>query len=321
VSFPTKAQGPTPNNPRASIYRGRFAPSPTGPLHFGSLVAAVGSYLDAKVSQGEWRLRIEDVDTQRTVPGAADGILRTLERYGFEWDGEIVYQSARGALYEQALHSLTRGGLTYLCSCSRAEIEAYAPRNLDEEGELRYPGLCRHGPLHPDRAMAVRFRVPELPIAFTDRLQGTVTVDLPGSIGDFVVKRRDGLFAYQLAVTVDDRDQGITHVVRGADLLYNTPRQMALQSALGFGSPAYVHLPIATDESGRKLSKATEATAVDLKKPASTLRQVLAFLNQSPPAALDRESVVDVWRWAKSHWNVDSMAGIAAKQAPATAQT
>jgi glutamyl-Q tRNA(Asp) synthetase len=303
------------------LYRGRFAPSPTGPLHFGSLVAAVGSYLQAKVSQGQWLVRIEDVDAQRAVPGAADAILRTLEMCGFEWDAEVIYQSVRGSRYEQALAWLAERGLTYHCSCSRAEIETQAPRSLVEDGELRYPGLCRNGPLYPQRPMAVRFRVPERPITFTDALQGTITLELAGAIGDFVLKRRDGLFAYQIAVVVDDYEQGVTHVVRGADLLYNTPRQMALQYALGFETPVYVHLPIATDAGGRKLSKATAATAVDLNRPALVLWRVLAFLNQSPPPELIHGSVADVWAWAKSHWNIGSVARIQAKPAQASDQT
>jgi glutamyl-Q tRNA(Asp) synthetase len=262
-------------------------------------------------------VRIEDIDTQRAVPGMADNILRTLETWGFEWDGEVVYQSARTDLYAQALASLVEHGHVFDCSCTRAEIEAYARAPHIKEAELRYPGLCRSGPLYPDRSMAVRFRVPDHPISFVDQLQGTVTVDLVNSIGDFVIKRRDGLFAYQLAVVVDDHAQGITEVVRGADLLYNTPRQIALQSALGYETPLYVHLPIATDAKGCKLSKSAAAAGVDANRPTSMLWQVLHFLNQAPPAELKEAGVLELWAWAKTHWETAVLAGIQAKPAVA----
>jgi glutamyl-Q tRNA(Asp) synthetase len=314
VTFLASAQNPTPSKPQLTS-RGRFAPSPTGPLHFGSLVAAVGSHLQTKSSRGEWLIRIEDLDTPRTQPGAADAILRTLEICGFEWDGAVVYQSARRALYENALALLRARALAYDCSCSRAEIQALVSADSLEDGELHYPGICRDRPRHPDRQMAARFRVPEHSIEFTDRLQGKVCLDLTDSIGDFVIKRRDGLFAYQLAVVIDDHEQGITEIVRGADLLYNTPRQIALQDALGFRTPTYAHLPVATDECGRKLSKSTAALEVDLDRPAAVLLAVFAFLNQSPPAELRATSVGEVWAWAKSHWNIDALTGIRAKEA------
>src|SRR5574343_1441685 len=223
-------------------YRGRFAPSPTGPLHFGSLVAAVGSYLDARTQGGEWLLRMEDVDTPRNVPGAADDILRTLTTFGFEWDGAVLYQSARFAAYGEALASLQQAGQAYGCACSRKEI-ADSATHAAIDGGLAYPGNCRHG-LAPGRtARAWRLRVDDRELAFDDRLQGRVAQHLERDVGDFVLRRADGLFAYQLAVVGDDAWQDITHVVRGADLLASTPRQIYLLRCLGAAVPRYAHLP------------------------------------------------------------------------------
>jgi glutamyl-Q tRNA(Asp) synthetase len=260
-------------------YRGRFAPSPTGPLHLGSLVAAVASWLDARAAGGEWLVRIEDVDTSRTVPGAADEILRTLEVFALHWDGEIVWQSRRTALYEEALGRLRALGATYRCKCSRREISDSAL--LGADGAI-YPGTCRRVHLG-DEVPTERFHVAGTRIAFRDRVQGAIEQDLEREIGDFVVKRRDGLHAYQLAVVVDDAAQGITDVVRGADLLWSTPRQVALQRRLGYATPRYLHVPIVTNERGEKLSKQTLASALDPRQAPEALRAALAFLGQAGP--------------------------------------
>jgi len=262
-------------------YRGRFAPSPTGPLHFGSLVAAVASWLDARAAGGEWLVRIEDVDTTRTVPGAADDILRTLEALGLHWDGEVAWQSRRTELYEAALSRLRAAGAVYRCKCSRREISDSGLAG--PEGPI-YPGTCRALRVPASVPAAERMIAPDAPIAFEDRVQGPIVQDVARDIGDFVLKRRDGLHAYQLAVVVDDAAQQISDVVRGADLLWSTPRQVALQRALGLATPRYLHVPVATNEQGEKLSKQTLARAVDAGHAAQALRGALAFLGQPVPA-------------------------------------
>lgn len=287
-------------------YRGRFAPSPTGPLHFGSLVAAVGSYLDAKAHGGEWLVRIEDVDRPRTVAGSADAILRTLDALGMGWDGEVLYQSRRDEVYRAALAELEHQGAVYSCACSRKEI---ADSSLAGPAGLVYPGTCRPG-LPPGRSgRAVRLRA-EGAIAFADRLQGDIRQDLEREVGDFVLRRADGLFAYQLAVVVDDADQGITHVVRGADLLDSTPRQIYLQGLLGLPVPSYLHLPVAVNVRGEKLSKQTQAPEVDPGRPAELLCRVLGFLEQSPANGLEQGRLEDCWRWAIAHWRPERLAGM-----------
>ena len=258
-------------------YRGRFAPSPTGALHFGSLVAAVASWLDARVAGGEWLVRIEDVDTPRTVPGAADSILRTLEAFGLHWDGEVARQSERTAHYETALEALRGGGYVYRCRCSRREIADSGLLGL--EGAI-YPGTCRRLGLDPGAGLAERMIAPNEPVTFVDRAIGTVSQNIARDIGDFVVKRRDGLHAYQLAVVVDDALQEITHVVRGADLLWSTPRQIALQRALSYRTPAYLHFPVVTNAAGEKLSKQTGAEPIEAAQAGTFLRDALQFLGQ-----------------------------------------
>jgi glutamyl-Q tRNA(Asp) synthetase len=260
-------------------YRGRFAPSPTGPLHFGSLVAAVASFLDARANGGDWLVRIEDVDTTRTVPGAEAQILRSLEAHGLGWDGEVVRQSERAALYEAALQRLRADARVYRCRCSRKEISDSGLRG--PEGAI-YPGTCRALCLGNQTPGADRMLTDRQPIAFVDRVQGRIEQDLEREIGDFVLKRRDGLHAYQLAVVVDDAAQGIDHVVRGADLLWSTPRQVLLQRALGLGQPRYLHVPIATNERGEKLSKQTLAPAIREDEACGNLRRALVFLGQVP---------------------------------------
>lgn len=282
-------------------YRGRFAPSPTGPLHFGSLVAAVGSYLDARTQGGEWLLRMEDVDTPRNVPGAAEQILRTLDAFGFEWDGPVLWQSQRLEAYAEALEKLKAQGAVYGCACSRKEIADSATRPAIDGG-LAYPGTCRNGLPAGRAARAWRLRVDASEIAFDDRVQGRVSQHLARDVGDFVLHRADGLFAYQLAVTVDDAFQGITDVVRGADLLASTPRQLWLQDCLGFARPRYAHLPVASNAAGEKLSKQTLAPGLNPAAAASQLVSALAFLGQAVPTALARATVAEVWAWSGENW-------------------
>lgn len=286
----------------AAPYRGRFAPSPTGPLHFGSLVAAVGSYLDARAHGGEWLLRIEDVDTPRNVTGAADGILATLAAYGFAWDGPVLWQSTRFAAYAAALERLLAAGLAYGCACSRKEI-ADSGSHPAIDGGLAYPGTCRHGLPTGRTARAWRLRVDDTATGFVDRLQGRILQHLESDVGDFVLRRADGLFAYQLAVAVDDEFQGISDVVRGADLLASTPRQIWLQHCLGYATPRYAHLPVACNAVGEKLSKQTLAPALALGQAAAQLVRALDFLGQKAPTALAAAPVATVWDWALAHWS------------------
>ena len=232
---------------------GRFAPSPTGPLHLGSLVAAVGSWLFARAEGGRWILRMEDIDTPRVVAGSAEEILDALRRYALEWDGEVVWQSQRTALYERALNELREKDLVYDCACSRADLQRAASAPLGSEAV--YPGTCRNGIAPGKTARAIRFRAPDEIIAFDDRIVGHQQENVAERTGDFVVRRADGLFAYQLAVVVDDAEQGVTQVVRGADLLASTPRQIALQRALGYPTPDYAHLPLVVNPDGSKLGK------------------------------------------------------------------
>jgi glutamyl-Q tRNA(Asp) synthetase len=281
-------------------YRGRFAPSPTGPLHFGSLVAAVGSYLEAKSRGGEWLVRMEDLDPPREQPGAADAILRTLEACGMGWDGKLMYQSQRTEFYRAALARLETQGLVYPCACTRREI---ADSALGLDGALIYPGTCRNGVAPGKTPRATRVRVDHERIEFDDALQGKLSQDLAAEVGDFVLLRADGLHAYQLAVVVDDAEQRITDVVRGADLLDSTPRQIYLQRLLNLRTPHYLHLPAAVNAAGEKLSKQTRAAPVDECDPVPALAQVMDYLGQAPPAQLRRTPLAEFWRWALVHWD------------------
>lgn len=259
-------------------YIGRFAPSPSGPLHMGSLVAAMASYLDAKVHHGTWLLRIEDLDVDRNVEGADRAILGSLQRCGMHWDGEATWQSQRLPLYQAALTRLQEAGLVYACGCSRKEIhdsvlQAGAP-NGAKGGAAVYPGTCRHGLAPGKTARALRLRVPQgadAAYGFIDRWHGPQQQDLAAEVGDFIVRRGDGCWAYQLAVVVDDGAQGVTQVVRGADLLDSTPRQLYLQEALGLSHPGYLHVPVVNNDIGEKLSKQTGALAFDTGTPAGEL--------------------------------------------------
>jgi len=271
------------------MYVGRFAPSPSGALHFGSLAAAAASWLDARAARGRWLLRIEDLDAPRAQPGAADDILRGLERFGFTWDGPVLYQSLRGARYEAALEKLQAS--TYWCGCTRREI-ADSALGLAADGAQIYPRTCRSGLPAGRAARALRLDVGRHTVSFVDRVQGPREQDLAREVGDFVLYRADGQVAYQLAVVVDDAAQGVTDVVRGADLIDSTGRQIHLQRLLGYPQPRYLHVPVAVNASGEKLSKQTGAPALDPSRRDELLARVLAFLGQRATADLD-EAVAD----------------------------
>ncbi len=304
--------------------RGRFAPSPTGPLHLGSLLAAVGSYLDARAAGGDWLVRIEDVDRARESPGAADRILRTLEDFGLDWDGPVLRQSTRDAAYEAALARLAREDLVYYCSCTRAEIAsaaaeariATAPAARQrgvppDAAEVRYPGRCRSGPARPGSRLAVRFRTVDFPaVTVVDRLQSALHQEVGATVGDFVLKRRDGFYAYQLAVVVDDAEQGITDVVRGLDLYDNTPRQRLLQAALGAPEPTYLHLPLVLEGTGAKLSKSHRALPADPAQAPLLLSTVLGWLRHPPPAVLRSAPVREQLAWAVDAWDIKLLQGV-----------
>lgn len=284
-----------------SRYRGRFAPTPSGPLHFGSLVAAVGSYVDARANQGAWLLRIEDLDTPRNVAGALDTILRQLEACALLWDEQIVYQSRRVSLYQAALEQLRASGQVFACACSRREIADSSVLGI--EGPI-YPGTCRAGVTAGRSARTWRMRVSAQSIRAVDLLQGEHLQNLEVEVGDFVVQRADGIFAYQLTVVVDDAAQGITRVVRGADLLYSTARQMWLQRALRLVTPEYLHLPVALGDRGTKLSKQTFAPAIDATHASAAVGKALRFLGHAPPDALNGAAPRDLLAWAVEHWNL-----------------
>ncbi|MHB1083916.1 MAG: tRNA glutamyl-Q(34) synthetase GluQRS [Thiobacillus sp.] len=283
-------------------YVGRFAPSPTGPLHVGSLVAAVASYLDARAAGGQWRVRMEDLDRPRCESGAADIILHQLESYGLLWDGAILYQSQRDDAYAATLDKLQTQGAVYPCACTRSQL-VDAPRN--REGEIIYPGTCRTGLPAGTPARAWRVRVPDVSTRFHDRIHGDLQQNLASAVGDFIIKRADGLFAYQLAVVVDDAFQGITHVVRGADLLWNTPRQIHLQTLLGLPTPTYAHAPLVTNPAGQKLSKQTRAPALPDRDRGAVLGQALAVLGHLPPADMAGAEPAALLAWACAHWQIE----------------
>jgi len=283
-------------NKKPQIYKGRFAPSPTGPIHFGTLIAAVGSYLQAKKNKGEWLIRIEDVDITRKVDGADTDILKTLEAFGFEWHGKIIYQSERTVHYEQALEQLILQSLIFPCLCSR--------KQLAKSNSTVYPGTCRSRQLPEKNEHALRLLSKDISIKFNDAVMGRQSQNIKLQCGDFVVRRRDGLFSYQLAVVVDDARQGISEIVRGADLLDSTPRQIYLQQLLKYRTPDYCHLPLAVDNSGNKISKSAGATKIDLQRKEQLLVSALTFLGQKPAEDLARSSINDIWSWAVKHWNI-----------------
>ncbi len=286
--------------PKHVRYRGRFAPSPTGPLHFGSLVTALGSYLEARRQQGEWLLRMEDIDPPREQAGAADAILRALEAYHLNWDGAVLYQSLRYEAYETALTQLIESHHSFVCSCSRKTIA------VNGNGHI-YPGTCRNGLAPGGTPRTVRVRVPSEYETFTDALQGQVTSNLQTDVGDFIVHRVDGLYAYHLAVVVDDAQQGITDIVRGTDLLGSTLPQRYLQRCLGYSHPQYSHLPLAVNQHGQKLSKQNFAAAIDTRHPGPTLSKALAFLGHPPPAELQGAGPALLLSWATTHWGMQNV--------------
>lgn len=286
-------------------YVGRFAPSPTGPLHFGSLVAAVASYCDARANGGQWLLRMEDLDKPREVQGAADGILRTLEAFGFVWDREVWYQSQRAEFYESALQTLKDKGLVYPCTCSRKEIADSAIAS-GIEGAI-YPKTCLNHAMKTNGHAAYRALTLDESIAFLDEIQGEIIQNLARDVGDFILKRADGLFAYQLAVVVDDAAQGVTHNVRGADLLDSTPRQIYLQRLMGYATPHYAHVPVASNAAGEKLSKQTFAKPIDMRSPGHALFDALSFLGQQPPAEIKSAKLDEIWPWAMMNWRISNI--------------
>ncbi|MEH6649191.1 MAG: tRNA glutamyl-Q(34) synthetase GluQRS [Motiliproteus sp.] len=281
-------------------YIGRFAPSPTGSLHFGSLLAALASFLDARANRGRWLVRMEDLDPPREIAGAADQILRTLEQFGFEWDGPVWYQSLRHPRYQQQLQTLLEQHKAYPCYCSRQQISL--------RHSTIYDGYCRHRPpLDPTAAAAIRLQVKSQLIRFKDGIQGLQQQQLDQQVGDFVIRRKDGLFAYQLAVVVDDADQGINQIVRGYDLLDSTARQIYLQQQLGLSTPQYSHIPILVNTQGQKLSKQTYASAIDPDKPEASLLQALQLLGQQPPEDLRTARVHEMLDWGIAHWQLNSV--------------
>ena len=281
-------------------YRGRFAPSPTGPLHFGSLVAAVGSYLQARQQDGQWWLRVEDIDPPREAPGASDSIVATLNSLGFEWD-ELVYQSQRIDYYREALAYLQAQKLIYPCTCSRRQLREEQP---EPTSSLIYPGHCRERrfPCHERHALRILTR--DAVIDFTDRLQGPQHRDLEHEAGDFILRRADGYVSYQLAVALDDADQGMTEVIRGSDLLDSTPRQIHVQHQLGLGSPDYGHLPVVLGKDGQKLSKQTGASPIGTEHPVSTLSRAMQFLGHPVPKDIEQGSLLMFWDWAIASWSL-----------------
>ena len=284
-------------------YVGRFAPSPTGPLHFGSLVAAVASYLQARINDGHWLLRIEDIDPPREQPGATNEIISALEDHGFEWDGDVIFQSESADAHQAALTSLIERKLAYPCKCSRRDL-VDAPRGA--LGVI-YPGTCRNG-CDADE-VAIRVRTDDTEIAFDDILQGRLAQHLESESGDFIIRRRDGLIAYHLAVVVDDEIQGVTEIVRGIDLFDSTPRQIWLQQLLGYRTPSYAHIPVITHTDGDKLSKLTGAPGISPHEVEKNLVEALSVLQQQPPPELARSTREEIWSWAIKNWQLGKITG------------
>ncbi len=283
-------------------YVGRFAPSPTGPLHFGSLLAACASYLEARRNGGRWLLRVENIDPPREQPGASEDIVRVLDEFGFEWDGPVFYQSESKEAHLDALDTLEQH--LFRCDCSRRVL---ADEPVGALGTI-YPGTCREREV--DGESAIRVHVYDTTTRFTDRLQGPQSMDLARESGDFVVLRRDGLVAYHLAVVVDDALHGVTDIVRGIDLMPSTHRQVHLQQLLGVPTPGYAHIPVAVHPDGDKLSKLTGAAPIDSTDASGTLVRALETLRQAPPDNLRTEPLAEVWRWALAHWNMSTLAGL-----------
>lgn len=279
------------------MYIGRFAPSPTGALHLGSLLTALASWCDARAAGGKWLLRIEDIDTPRIQQGAVEHILRSLEHYGLLWDDDVVYQSQRTQHYQHALNTLQQQQQIFWCTCTRSQ--------LAQTGSVIYTGHCRtHTQFRPHASVRLAVPPQATVICFNDGIFGIQQEDISQSVGDFVIYRRDALFAYQLAVVVDDALQGVTHVVRGADLLDNTARQIYLQHCLGYTTPRYAHIPLIVTAQGEKLSKQTGAQALAFNNPSPILWQLLVLLGQKPPKTLQYHSKEDILNWAIKHWHL-----------------
>ncbi|MDD5037329.1 MAG: tRNA glutamyl-Q(34) synthetase GluQRS [Methylococcaceae bacterium] len=285
-------------------YRGRFAPSPTGPLHLGSLYTALAGFLQAKSLQGEWLLRIDDIDAPRVVPGSIDSILHTLDRFALHWDGPVAYQSRQHKSYHLALERLAAEGRLYACTCSRKSLTT-----LNPDRSTFYPGICRHARFDRRQPHALRLKVDETVIEYEDKLQGPYRQDLAREIGDFILLRRDGIVAYHLATVIDDARAGITEVFRGVDLQESTPRQIYLQHQLSLPTPEYLHIPVLVDHRGCKLSKQNGALAVDERNPGSTLFHLLNLLEQSPPDELCEAQPEEILAWAVPAWDASRLTG------------
>ena len=292
----------TPEAEKQPSYIGRFAPSPTGPLHFGSLVAALASYLDAKFNKGLWLVRLEDLDPPREQNGASNLILDQLLSLGLEWDKDVLFQSTRLNAYQSALHKLSQKSLTYRCDCTRASIK--------ERGSV-YDGHCRTINKAPQHSFAIRIKTSNREIEFQDQIRGEFKQDLGKEVGDFIVLRKDKLFAYHLAVVVDDEYQKISHVVRGSDLISSTPRQIYLQQSLNFKTPRYGHIPVAVNNQNVKLSKQNFSPGIDLKNASYLIFKALKFLGQEPPSSLSRAPVAKQLQWAIDNWDIHAVPKLA----------
>ena len=288
--------------PQPIRYVGRFAPSPTGPLHFGSLVAAMASYFDARSNKGTWRIRMEDLDPPREPPGTDELILEQLHGLGLEWDGEVLYQSSRLDAYRAMLERLKATGLSFACDCTRPRIKS--------NGGI-YDGKCRDRKLPFNAGFATRVLTNKNLVEFVDTIQGRHSQSLEQEIGDFTLLRKDGLFAYQLAVVVDDADQGISHVVRGYDLLESTPRQIYLQQLLGFPTPQYAHVPVVVNGQGQKLSKQHFADAIDVKAASRVLHNAMRFLGLCPADAQICDSPAELLAWGIDNWDIQAVPKLA----------
>ena len=278
------------------VYRGRFAPTPSGPLHFGSIISALGSYLQAKSQSGKWLLRIEDIDRPRNQPGATENILHTLDALGLHWDEEVLIQSQRIPAYRKILEQLIDCDLVYPCTCSRSQTKG-----------ISYPGTCRTGNYNKNKKRSLRIRTSTDITGFIDQIQGDFHQQPESDVGDFVLRRADGIIAYHLAVVADDEYQGVTEIVRGADLLDSTTRQIYLQKLLGYSTPAYCHLPIATYHNGKKISKQNHASGIDHKDLTGVLLKAMKFLDQQPVPELDEASVDEIIQWGIQHWDLSSV--------------
>ncbi len=283
-------------------YVGRFAPSPTGPLHFGSLVTALASYLDARAHGGKWLVRVEDLDPPREITGSSTLILKQLRALGMDWDGDVLYQSTRVSAYESILEQLEDQKICFRCDCSRQRVSGL---------EGIYDGRCRSRGLTSAQGLAIRLKIRPETVRFTDTIQGDYAQNLEHEVGDFILRRKDGLFAYQLAVVADDAEQGITHIVRGYDLLSSTPRQIYLQQLLGLPTPSYAHIPIIVNALGQKLSKQHFAEPIDLENAPSLLVSALQFLGMTPPSSLIGAAPASLMAWGTEHWDIQRVPKLA----------